>query len=523
MIMDQSFNANCLFQKFSMLFRSEQTFIYLYTTTILIILHSYIRYRTKRRQLEKITSQFDGPKGLPFFGSVLQFTGSTKDALQALLKVMTTYNSSFKMWVFHKPVIFLTDPEDFRIAAIEILEKDSHHKFFEEIIGDTIFTAKGERWKKTRRIFSPALNPNILLEYFLQIFNQQNVTLINELKKEVGTGEHFEMLPYIRQTTLKTILESAMGYKVGDDTTEMIKFEDALSKTLQLLLLRCHKPWLMPSFMFKTYCYLMGYENVFKTLRELPLKALKRQRELLHRLKSETNVSTEQEKTMRNFISNLLNAHEEGNHFTDEDMVNEVINIIFAGYDAKSFTICFCLLMLAIRQDIQDKVYEEIRQVFGDSDRLPEAEDLNKLSYLEQCIRETLRKYPPIILIARCSKHDIPISNGKIIPAGCSVVLSIYGVHHNPEIYSNPEIWDPTNFSPEKIASRHKSSFVAFSSGPRDCIGYKYGMLSMKAQICLLIRNFRITTDFKMQDIELDVGPMLRSANGYPIKLEYRQ
>ncbi|XP_065219675.1 cytochrome P450 4C1-like [Planococcus citri] len=434
-----------------------------------------------------------------------------------------TYKSSFKIWILHKPIICITNPEDFQRVAFEILEKDERYKFFEEAFGYSIFTAEVEKWKKNRRILSPAFNPNILFEYFLQIFNQQNITLINELKKEVGTGQHFEIHSYLNHTSVRTILEAAVGYKVGNDTAEVVKFENAVTKTLQLLVLRGAKPWLMSSLIFTIYRYLMGYGNVFKNLRELPLKALKKQRELFYQLKSENNVSTEQEQTMRTFIGILLNAHEVGNHFTDKDLTSEVLNIIFAGSETTAMTNCFCLLLLAIRQDIQDKVYQEMYQVFGDSDRLPEAEDLTKLSYLEQCIKETLRKYPIVPIVGRCPKRDIAISNGKIIPAGCTVVLSIYGIHHNPDLYSNPEIWDPNNFSPEKMASRPKSSFVAFSTGPRDCLGYKYGMLSMKAQLCLLIRNFRITTNFKMRDIELDIGPSMKSANGYPIKLQYRQ
>lgn len=62
-------------------------------------------------------------------------------------------------------------------------------------------------------------------------------------------------------------------------------------------------------------------------------------------------------------------------------------------------------------------------------------------------------------------------TDGNIIPAGANVVLAIYAIHHNPITYPNPEVWNPSNFDPEKVATRHKCSFVPFSTGPRGCVG----------------------------------------------------
>lgn len=80
------------------------------------------------------------------------------------------------------------------------------------------------------------------------------------------------------------------------------------------------------------------------------------------------------------------------------------------------------------------------------------------------------------------SRYDLKCSliwafvrlDGYVIPAGARIVLSIYMVHHNKDIYPNPEIWNPENFSAEKIASRHPCSFIPFGSGIRMCLGTVY-------------------------------------------------
>lgn len=63
------------------------------------------------------------------------------------------------------------------------------------------------------------------------------------------------------------------------------------------------------------------------------------------------------------------------------------------------------------------------------------------------------------------------VADGKIIPAGATIVLATLLMHHNTDIYKNPRSWDPDRFSKEEVAKRHVSSFAAFSVGPRSCIG----------------------------------------------------
>ncbi|XP_065207591.1 cytochrome P450 4C1-like isoform X4 [Planococcus citri] len=440
------------------IFQSKKVYGFLFFSAILSIIYYYVDYKIKHRRLEKMIDQFDGPKGLPIIGNAHEFLGSPKV----------------------------------------------------------------NRWKRNRRIINPALNPTMLYHNFLQIFNEKCVTLINQLKKEVGTKKQFDLWPYISENSIMTICETTMGYTDADDSAEVMKYGEDLIKSSKLVSLRIYKPWLMPSITFKAYRYLLGFGKIFDTVRELPLKVVKKRREQFEKMKTEGYVRTGQEKTMQNFIDILLNYHDANTNFTDKELTDEVNTMMFAGSETTAVTICFCMLMLGMRQDVQKRVYEEIHSVFGDENRLPNLEDLSKLSYLEQCIKETLRRFTVVPLGLRHTQEDIPISDGKIIPSGCNIALFGLAIHLNPEIYPNPEIWDPSNFDPDKVANRHKASFVPFGAGPRGCVGQKYAMVSMKAQLSTMIRNFKITTDIKMEDIELSIDILLRSSTGYYVKLDYR-
>ena len=108
--------------------------------------------------------------------------------------------------------------------------------------------------------------------------------------------------------------------------------------------------------------------------------------------------------------------------------------------------------------------------MFEDSDRSCTPQDAAELKYLECCIKEAMRLYPSIPAVMRTITEDTKIGE-YILPAGLSVALLIYGMHRNPRIYPDPDVYKPERFLPEQSAGRHAYAFLPFSAGPRNCIG----------------------------------------------------
>ncbi|KAJ4434439.1 Cytochrome P450 4C1 [Periplaneta americana] len=106
-----------------------------------------------------------------------------------------------------------------------------------------------------------------------------------------------------------------------------------------------------------------------------------------------------------------------------------------------------------------------------------------------------------------------------MLPAGCMINLQIYHVHRNSDHYSNPEVFDPDNFLPERVAKRHPYAYVPFSAGPRNCIDQKFALLEEKTVISSILRNFKVESVEQRKNLNLMNELILRPESGIRVRL----
>lgn len=109
-------------------------------------------------------------------------------------------------------------------------------------------------------------------------------------------------------------------------------------------------------------------------------------------------------------------------------------------------------------------------------------------------ISETLRKYPGVPLLERVSREDYITRKGrKFIEKGTDIIIPIYGIHNDPEIYPEPDRFNPDRMSKEQMSLRHPNSFFPFGDGPRLCIAQRFVYLQIKLPIIKLLSKFQIS------------------------------
>jgi len=181
----------------------------------------------------------------------------------------------------------------------------------------------------------------------------------------------------------------------------------------------------------------------------------------------------------------------------------------------------FTLYNIAKHPEIQIKVFEEMRQVFGDDKKRPHTlKDLSELCYLELVIKESLRLLPPAPFIGRKLKKDIVV-NGKLLPNGANVVIAPLIMGINASIWNDPREFQPERFELDNIASLSPFAYLPFSMGPRNCIGQKFALLEMKSLISKVLMNFEISVE---PGFELSFKPeiVLKPTAGIKLRLKNR-
>ncbi|XP_059050493.1 probable cytochrome P450 4p3 [Achroia grisella] len=176
---------------------------------------------------------------------------------------------------------------------------------------------------------------------------------------------------------------------------------------------------------------------------------------------------------------------------SDVELCEEILVMIFAGTETMSVALSLVCVMLSKHPDEQEKVYQELKDVFGDETKQSTMDELLRLKYLEAVIKETLRMYPPGPIIMRKADKDVMLPSGITLVKGCGIVVSTWGIHRNPAYWGS----DVEKFRPDRFLNdppTHPVSFLPFSYGPRNCVGQQYSLLSMKVTLSTLLRYYRI-------------------------------
>lgn len=107
---------------------------------------------------------------------------------------------------------------------------------------------------------------------------------------------------------------------------------------------------------------------------------------------------------------------------------------------------------------------------------------------------ETLRKYPPSIVLKRCAQIDYEIPDTDlVIEKGVTVLIPVFAIHHDSNYYPDPEKFDPNRFTAEETKKRHPMTWLPFGEGPRNCIAARFAMMQIRVGIISLLRNFKFS------------------------------
>ncbi|KAJ4432911.1 hypothetical protein ANN_15168, partial [Periplaneta americana] len=206
-----------------------------------------------------------------------------------------------------------------------------------------------------------------------------------------------------------------------------------------------------------------------------------------------------------------------------DDFVAPAFGFLMAGFETSSSTMCFALYELALQPNLQERLRTEILEVMEKYDNEVTYDGIQEMKYLDMVVSgkltylikraangyrlmllmlsdmdETLRKYPILPFLDRknMKDYDLPHPSGKgtvTIPAGTGVYIPLLGTQYDPDIFPDPDRFDPERFSEQNKNSFNSYAYLPFGEGPRFCIGKRFGLMQTKTGLIHLFSRYEVS------------------------------
>ncbi|KAI6173159.1 Cytochrome P450 4V2 [Aphelenchoides besseyi] len=486
---------------------------------ILILLFSH-RFIYERLRIIWYVDQLPGPVSIPIFGTTWQLKWRINDLAAQMREWFFYYKSRqydmIRVWIGPFPIVCLQSAESVKaiLESNTVIRKGDEYAIIERWLGQGLLISRGEKWRSRRKLLTPAFHFN-MLNKFQSTHDKEAQILVDQLARYAETNDTFDAYPFLKRCALDIICETSMGVKVNAQTEHHHPYVQAVRRMNELSFTYTRMPWLW----IKPIWYGLGYGKEYDT--NLKLVTDFTRQVIADRRKSFQPIDFQDSKRQYAFLDLLLSV-QKAQGLTDEDLREETDTFMFEGHDTTSSSMSWSLWLLAHKPECQKKIFEEVDRVFGDSNRNCTFDDLKELRYLEQCIKEGLRLFPPVPLFTRKLEEDIECVGYKI-PRGVTVLIAPNCVSMDNRYYSTPREFNPDHFTAEASAARHPFAFIPFSAGPRNCIGQKFALMEEKTILSWFFRRYRLSSDIPFdQNIacpEIINKPFL----GLPIRIHKRR
>lgn len=378
-----------------------------------------------------------------------------------------------KMYIFNRPDYakhVLADNAGNYHKGIGLVES-------RKVLGDGLLTSEGDLWKAQRRNVQPAFKPGRIAAQ-ADVVAEEAGHLLGLLRQRVGGGA-VDVLHEVTGLTLGVLGRTLMDTSMEEYGGIAHAFEAVQDQAMFDMVTQGLMPTWLP---FATQ------RNFRRARKELTVTV-----DALVADRSARMVDGDRADDAFARMIVAARAQSDAAHGRKR-LQDELVTLLLAGHETTASTLGWTLLLLARHPHVRDLVREEARAVLAGG-RLPEVDDLHKLSYTMQVVQEAMRLYPPVWILPRIAQQADEVG-GFSVPAKADVLVCPYTLHRHPDYWEDPERFDPSRFDVSRVATRPRYAYIPFGAGPRFCIGSNLGMMEAVFVTALLTR-----------DLDLEVVP----------------
>ncbi|XP_053496110.1 cytochrome P450 4F3 isoform X2 [Ictalurus furcatus] len=473
-------------------------------------------------------SCFSCPPQRNWFLGHMGIIRSDEVGLQEVDELIRTYRHSCAWFLgpFYNLVRFFHPDfvKPLLLASASITFKDElFYGFMRPWLGQGLLLSNGKQWARQRRLLTPAFHFDILKNY-IHIFNSSTNIMHEKWRRLLAEGKNdLDMIEQVSLMTLDSLLKCTFSY----DSHCQEKASEYISAIYELSVLVVKRQRYLPhhwEWLYKRTAEGQRFHRACEIVHNFTASIVEERRsQFIHQGQTESSTQTSTTGNKRRAVDFievlLLSKDENGEGLTNEEIKAQADTFMFAGHDTTASAISWVLYNLAMHQEYQDRCRSEINALLEgrDTEELM-WEDLSNLTFTTMCIKESMRLHPPVLALTRYYSQDMNVPGGRTLPEGAICLISVYGTHHNPDVWPNPEVYDPMRFDLDNQKRRSPYAFVPFSAGPRNCIGQNFAMAEIRVVLALTLRRFRVLPGSRSPS-RLYMLTM-RAEGGLPLTLE---
>ncbi|XP_040268461.1 cholesterol 24-hydroxylase-like [Bufo bufo] len=442
--------------------------------------------------------------------SLMKMMRNSEIIYDSFFEWIERYGPVIRLNALHKVMIFVVSPEGVKefLLSPKYTKDDFydilHNLFGARFMGRSLLAAQNyDHWHKQRRIMDPAFKKANLLES-LGIFDEKAEELMDRLTEKADWKSQVGMHNMMNRVTLDVIAKVAFDMDLNSVQDDQTPFPKTIS-TVMRGMVEARDP--LSLFYPSNQSFIKEVKKSLQFLRETGKECIERRVKAIQ----------DGEDVPKDILTQILKGSDVEEGCTMEDLIDNFVTFFIAGQETTANQLSFCLMELARNPEVLARLQVEVDEVIG-SKRDIVYEDLRKLKYLSQVLKETLRLYPTAPGTSRWSESDIVIE-GHMIPRGSHVMFNTYIMSRMEKYFPDPLVFNPDRFHPDVPRPAHV--YFPFSLGPRTCIGQAFAQMEAKVVIAKFVQRFEFELVEGQSFRILDTGT-LRPLDGVICRLRPR-
>jgi len=433
-----------------------------------------------------------GPSAFPLLGGKANMLKLYSDPYTFLRSMHETYGDIVALTRGDHSNVFVFSPElNLQVLAHPSLFQVDEGTFVkwpkETALGrlmlNNIITMNGEHHKQQRHLMQPAFHKQQIGQY-----RDDMVRLTLDMLEQWRAPSRMDLYAEMKQLTLRIVVKTLFGV---NEETDIERIGYLMQRVLNSLSLLMVTPLIdIPG---------MPYHRILKWAAELEgmIRAMIAQ-------KRSAGGGTD-------VLATLLRVHDEdGQRLSDDELVSHTFSLYSAGHETVSNALAWTFFLLDQHPEALAALLNELDgTLHGEA---PTLEQLRELPLLDAVIKESLRMLPPVSMKMRIAAEPCELG-GYALPKGAIVYYSPFVTHRRPELYEEPDRFQPQRWLTLK---RSTYEYLPFAAGPHRCIGADFAMLELKVVLALLLQRYRLAI---VSDAKIDIDIRMAPSRGIPVEL----